>query len=202
MRARDARRLDRSALCNGTADQLARAARCSTVDVVQALTDIQTTGAADVEERNGMYSVRNRRMLREADIRKANSDRQKRHRTAARDGPVTELSHKNNNDPTLFWESFMERVSFPERMNTKEVRSALLEWLVYKAKRGEKYKDPSFVGRKVAEFSASGPDAFVSAVNSSIGNNYSGLFPAKEVRNGKLSERTNRAYRYQPDPGE
>ncbi len=53
----------------GTSEQLSRLARCSPVDVENALTDLQTTGAALVEHRNGSWMVANRRMRREADTR-------------------------------------------------------------------------------------------------------------------------------------
>lgn len=79
--------LDRSGELRGTADQLARTARCSTVEFVQAMTDIQTTGAADVTERNGEFQVRNRRMYAESNARKSAAERQMRHRHACRNGP-------------------------------------------------------------------------------------------------------------------
>jgi len=78
---------DRSGELCGTADQLARAARCSTVEFVHAATDLQTTGTADVIERNGTFIIRNRRMVAAYNARKANAERQMRHRNACRDGP-------------------------------------------------------------------------------------------------------------------
>jgi hypothetical protein len=60
---------NRSGELRGTTDQLARLARCSTVELDQALTDLQTTGAAIVDNRNGIWTVANRRMKREADTR-------------------------------------------------------------------------------------------------------------------------------------
>lgn len=53
----------------GTSDQLARLARCSAVELEAALTDLQTSNAANVEYRNGVWAIANRRMKREADIR-------------------------------------------------------------------------------------------------------------------------------------
>lgn len=75
-----------------------------------------------------------------------------------------------------------ESVPVPEGFETPEVRAAIGDWLAYKAKRGQPYKDASYLGRKVAEFATAGPAAFAAAVNSSIGNGYSGLFPAKGGR--------------------
>lgn len=72
--------LGRVGLLRGTADQLSRLARCSPADLVQALTDLQTTGAADVTERNGTYEIINRRMAREHKQRNGNVLRQQRFR--------------------------------------------------------------------------------------------------------------------------
>jgi hypothetical protein len=67
-------------------------------------------------------------------------------------------------------------VPVPPEFETPEVRQAISDWLDFKVKRGEPYKDAAYFGRKVAEFSRAGPRAFIAAVNSSIGNNYAGLF--------------------------
>ncbi|MFA5321984.1 MAG: hypothetical protein WC373_04865 [Smithella sp.] len=66
-------------LC-GTAEQLARVTRCQPADFVQAITDLQTTGAADVTNRNGEITVRNRRMINEEKARKDGAFRQERFR--------------------------------------------------------------------------------------------------------------------------
>jgi hypothetical protein len=75
-------------LC-GTADELARIARCSAAELVLALNELRTTGAADVTERNGTYTVVNRRMFRKAQEREANRLRQSRYRSqSGRNGSV------------------------------------------------------------------------------------------------------------------
>lgn len=66
-------------LC-GTSEQLSRTARCSAAELAQALTDLQTTGAADVTERNGTITLINRRMEREHKQREKGTLRQKRFR--------------------------------------------------------------------------------------------------------------------------
>lgn len=66
-------------LC-GTADQLARFARCSTADLALALTDLRTNKAADVTERNGQITVINRRMFREHNSRLTGALRQRKFR--------------------------------------------------------------------------------------------------------------------------
>lgn len=88
--------LDRVGELRGTPDQLARTARCQPVELVQALTDLRTTGAADIEERNGVWIVCNRRMRDEYAKRKSNAERQMRHRQAhsnsGGNGDITPLS--------------------------------------------------------------------------------------------------------------
>ena len=68
-------------------------------------------------------------------------------------------------------------VLVPDGFDIPELHEALEEWLKYKAKRGEAYRDVAYIGRKVAEFQT--PQLFISAVFSSIGNNYAGIFPPK-----------------------
>jgi hypothetical protein len=70
----------RSGELRGTTDQLARLARCLTSDLVAALTELKTTGAALVTERNKIVTVTNRRMAREHKLRNSNAKRQERFR--------------------------------------------------------------------------------------------------------------------------
>lgn len=72
---------DRSGKLCGTMDQLARFARCSTVVLAQALTDLQTNKAADVTHRNGQVTVVNRRMERDYKARVGAALRQQRFRS-------------------------------------------------------------------------------------------------------------------------
>jgi uncharacterized protein YdaU (DUF1376 family) len=60
---------DRSGELRGTSEQLARLARCSTVELDHALADLQTSRAANVEKRSGVWTIANRRMKREAALR-------------------------------------------------------------------------------------------------------------------------------------
>lgn len=86
-------------------------------------------------------------------------------------------------------------VPVPPAFGTPEVLQAINDWLNYKSARGEGYKDAAYFGRKVAEFTAGGPAAFIAAVNSSIGSNYSGLFPAKGNSNGTQQARPSHRHR-------
>lgn len=60
---------DRLGELRGTSEQLARLARCSTAELVEALTELQTTDAAELLQRNGTWVIANRRMKRESVIR-------------------------------------------------------------------------------------------------------------------------------------
>ena len=74
----------------GTLQQLASWGRCSPAQFAQALTDLKTSKAADVTERNGTVTVVNRRMRREYKEREASRLRVGRHRrNASVTPPVT-----------------------------------------------------------------------------------------------------------------
>lgn len=83
----------RSGALSGTADQLIRVLRCDRPALMAALTDLQATGAGDVTERNGVITLINRRMNREAIERESNRLRQSKHRGNGKHAPpVTEKS--------------------------------------------------------------------------------------------------------------
>lgn len=77
-----------------------------------------------------------------------------------------------------------EGIVFPPSLDTPEARSALTQWLEYKRVKGQPYKAAWFVENLLAEFAPLGPAAFVQAVRTSIGSNYSGVFPPKGGTNG------------------
>lgn len=101
---------DRSGELCGTADELGILARCSASEVVQALTELQAKGAAEVtKERNGMWRVCNRRMCKDAEKRKRNAERQMRHRNSSRDGPITPpITPLSESDIESAFEDFWE----------------------------------------------------------------------------------------------
>lgn len=83
----------------GTVEQLAVSARCSAADLSLALTDLQTTGAADVSVRNGVVTVVNRRMSRKEKKRQADAARQLKHRQGcvSHDCHAEKTGHQNEN---------------------------------------------------------------------------------------------------------
>jgi hypothetical protein len=75
---------------SGTPDQLIRVLRCTVPALMSAIMDLQSTGAADVEQRNGVITLNNRRMQREAKEREMSRIRQDRFR----------FKSDNNDNPT------------------------------------------------------------------------------------------------------
>lgn len=86
---------DRSGVIAGNRVQLSRLASCSTDEVSGAMNEWELCGTADVaDDGNGIVTVTNRRMKKEADERKNAALRQARHREGSTDnGPVTHESH-------------------------------------------------------------------------------------------------------------
>lgn len=85
--------LDRTGLITGTAEELARTCRCSELQMRDAIAELNRTKAADVMERNGTFTVINRRMQREHKERLANRERVYKHRS---NGAVMDKKSKSN----------------------------------------------------------------------------------------------------------
>lgn len=103
--------LGRAGELRGTAEQLARVTRCLPVDFVQAIADLQATNAAEVEARNGVYTLRNRRMYAEAQAKKLGAERQKRFRESNSNAKVTplyegEYENEIENAFEKFWQAY------------------------------------------------------------------------------------------------
>jgi len=159
---------------SGTLDQLARLARCLPADVALAMTDLQTTGAADVSyERNGVITVINRRMNREAKEREANALRQSRHRgSKSSNGVITPLSPLYEGETE---DQFFSDLS--EVLQTNEFKKTVLQWLSYKTARGESYEPNgrrAMLSRAANLASIHGVQAVVDAMERAMGNNWQG----------------------------
>lgn len=128
---------------------------------------------------NGAATRRGRGVSRDKSRRGRDKSRPSRD-LSSQSEPSSEPSSESVSKPEAA-AAFAARVEIPSELKTQAVETALRDWISYKAKRGEAYKDPSFVARKLAEFVPAGPGAFVAAVNSSIGSNYAGLFPSKAI---------------------
>lgn len=64
----------------GTGEQLARLCRCTSAELIETIADLRSTGAAIVSEREGVFTVINRRMKRENEERTGGAVRQARFR--------------------------------------------------------------------------------------------------------------------------
>lgn len=74
--------LDHCGVITGTAEQLARVCRCSVVEFVQAVDELRSYRIGEITERNGVYTVVNRRMRREHEASEGAKTRQKRFQDA------------------------------------------------------------------------------------------------------------------------
>lgn len=68
-------------------------------------------------------------------------------------------------------------LAIPPELVSPESLQAVQEWIDYKRARGEAYKSPRYLEKKLAEFAD--PEQLVAAINNSMGNNWAGLFPAR-----------------------
>lgn len=76
----------------GTREELTRLMGCNADVTANVLRELVTSGTANVTEMDGVVTVVNRRMKREADARKSANERQKRKRNKGRPVPVTQGS--------------------------------------------------------------------------------------------------------------
>ena len=103
--------LDQSGVITGTADQIARICRCSCVEFVQAVNELRTNHVGEITERNGVYTIVNRRMKREYEASGKAKMRQKRYQEKAKTQNKREINgektpdiqiHIQNNSLTTF----------------------------------------------------------------------------------------------------
>ena len=89
----------RSGTLTGTPDQLARICRCTVPDLCLALTDLTTTGTADIRERGGVFSVTCRRLAREEKERV--TEREKKQRQRSKNTCPENVPEDNSYDKSL-----------------------------------------------------------------------------------------------------
>ena len=74
-----------------------------------------------------------------------------------------------------------------------EVKSKIIEWLKYKSEKKQTYKETgfrSFLNKWIAEAKAKGDKFVIDSIDYSMSNNYSGVFPPKEMKgatNGNIA---------------
>jgi hypothetical protein len=99
--------------------------------------------------------------------------------TSSSSSPSSKNKNKSKTQPRAQQVAAADVRLPPSFAGRPDVVAAIADWLAFKAARGQRYTSPDYFARKVAEFAAAGPDAFVAAVNHSIGNNYAGLFASR-----------------------
>lgn len=162
---------------SGTIEQLSRLARCVPADLALALTDMQTTGAAIVTERNGVVTVLSRRLEREAKAREANALRQAKYRSnGVDDGHVTPLSPLSDSLTSDFLNSeFLD--ALPEILNTEAFCDCVRDWLRYKHERKECYAPVGWkkmLARAAKLAQQHGVAHVIEAMNLAMANNWRG----------------------------
>lgn len=76
-------------------------------------------------------------------------------------------------------------VAIPPELDTAPVRDAVDRWLTHKRQIGKPYKSAETARLMFGDFVRAGPEAFIAAVNHSIGQNYQGIYaPSQGNRNG------------------
>lgn len=94
--------------------------------------------------------------------------------------------------PTPKGEPSAETVELPACMERSDVRLALGDWLEHKRSMRKPYRSEKAVMKLVRQWEVRGADAFVSAVNHSIAQNYQGIYEAPGDSNGRAGGATNR----------
>lgn len=105
--------LDRSGQVTGTAEQLARACRCTASEMIAALTELKETGTASISEREGRFTVASRRMSRECYERESSSERKRIQRIRDKGGGVSREGHANVTLPSSSSSSLSTSSSSP-----------------------------------------------------------------------------------------
>ena len=132
---------DRSGELIATGDQLAEMARCkTTAECLEALREIKGKQAGYVHFDGKVFTVRNRRMYRQAQKRKANAERQMRYREAHANDNVT----PENIAFGRFWSAF-------PRGRKKSIARAREAW----HKAIKKVDDPEVIIKAAGEYAVS-----------------------------------------------
>lgn len=98
--------LDRCGQITGTPEQLARISRCTSVQLIQAIDELQLTNSATVTNRNGKVTLTNRRMNEEYKERKKTALRVRKHRKKQKIGTCKKDSNGEcNKDVTPYTSS-------------------------------------------------------------------------------------------------
>jgi hypothetical protein len=77
----------------------------------------------------------------------------------------------------------VDEITYPDGLDTPQVREAVAEWLQYKRGRGDTYKKPAHqMGLLLKQDWVTDAATFIAGVRHSIAQNYKGCFPASRVQ--------------------
>lgn len=120
--------LNQGGTASGSAEQLARACRCTVAEFVAAADELAATGTADISQRNGRYHIHSRRMERDL---KTRAEREaagsaggnaKRDNQRASKPPSKTVANAKQDDQQVSWQkdasSYSSSVSSSEERNT------------------------------------------------------------------------------------
>lgn len=150
--------LGRTGLIIGTKMLLARHARCTVTELETAIDELKNTDAAVVTENdNGVVTVKNRRMERDAKARESAAERQKRHREGTKsleNADPSQLSHAAKNATHAYGDDVGSNSSTeggPGETASPEDLAEIEDWIsrVTKASRSSKLR------QSLAQFSYS-----------------------------------------------
>lgn len=144
----------------GNAEQLSRVSRCSVAQFNAAAADLLNTGAAEVFERNGVFTIICRRLKREAEIS------QKRAAAGSKSSAKQQQINEGDIETEIEGVSWMKEASFRKLWN---------EWNEHRKAIGK----PNTILAKMKQIQMLanlGRDRAIAALNHSIANNWQGIY--------------------------
>jgi hypothetical protein len=155
---------DSQGVLTGTREQLALDGRCSVGEIVLALSELSTSGAADISERNGTVTIVNRRMKREAEIRSIRA-------AAGRKGGANTQAKIEQDCISAFASELESEKWFKE----KDFETAFEEFLQHRIELKKPMTDRAKL-QAIRIIKPWGKDRAIQAIRTSISNGWQGLF--------------------------
>ncbi len=159
----DMHELQSGGVLTGDADQLCRSGRCSRAQLDRSLVELRSTRAAEVSERNGVYTVINRRMKAEADLSKTRAE------AGSSGGSSTQAKKKQITDSDIEDEV---------KKSGEEFGQVWQMWLDHR----EQIRKPCTLLAKhqqIQQLKAMGEARAIAAIRHSIANGWQGIFEPK-----------------------
>lgn len=138
--------LNRCGQVTGTPEQIARLCRCTSVEAIEAINELEQTKAANVSNRNGIYTVINRRMKREFDEREGAKNRMEKMRkkevVTKSNENVTDTQTVINKADTSKNDNCYADVTFPSSSSSSFSLSNTEENKKIRAREPDKFSNP------------------------------------------------------------